>query len=140
MATMTQTFEPRVLETETEYDRAVETLNALLDTNPSDESAEGRLVKFLTVLVAAYDDEHYRIPDSASPQDIVAFLMEQRDMTRADLERYLGGKSRVSEFFNEKRLLSRSQMFALRDMFGVSLDALAPRAKDIAEVPEPALA
>jgi HTH-type transcriptional regulator/antitoxin HigA len=51
-------------------------------------------------------------------------MLEQHDMTRADLAQVLGGRSRVSEFFSGKRELSKTQALALRDLFHVPLDVL----------------
>jgi len=56
----------------------------------------------------------------------VTFLLDQRGMTRADLEPLLGGKSRVSEFFAGVRELSKAQIRALRDTFHVPADLFFP--------------
>lgn len=38
----------------------------------------------------------------------------------------MGGRSRVSDFFNARRQLSLGQIQKLRERFGVSADALLP--------------
>ena len=59
---------------------------------------------------------------AATPQAVVDFLLEQRGMTRAGLARYLGGRSRVSEFFAGKRNVSLAQIRKLRELFNVPAD------------------
>ena len=41
----------------------------------------------------------------------VAFMLEQRGMTRAELALHMGGKGRVSEFFSGKRHLRSSRFW-----------------------------
>jgi HTH-type transcriptional regulator/antitoxin HigA len=64
------------------------------------------------------------MPPDASPQEIVAFLLEQNGMTKVDLYDAMGGKGRVSEFFSNKRPLSRQQMLAIRSKLNIPLDLL----------------
>ena len=45
-------------------------------------------------------------------------------MQRSDLSEVMGGRSRVSDFFNRRRELSRSQIEALRDLLGIPADLL----------------
>ena len=54
----------------------------------------------------------------------VCALLEQRGMARAELAPYLGGRSRVSEFFAGKRPLSITQIQQLRQLFHVPADLL----------------
>jgi antitoxin component HigA of HigAB toxin-antitoxin module len=68
-----------------EYDAAVEKLNALVDEigdNPKDPRY--RLIDTLSILVEAYDKEHYSIPDT-SGVEMLRFLMEQHGLTQGDL-------------------------------------------------------
>jgi hypothetical protein len=57
--------------------------------------------------------------ETGTPQAIVAFMLEQHGMTRADLTSILGGRSRVSEFFSGKRRLSVPQILKLREVLRV---------------------
>ena len=95
--------EPHVLRNEPEYDAAVAEVDALLERDPAAGSPEYERLRFLAVLIGAYDDEHYPMGDAGTPQSAVAFMLEQKGMTRADLAPILGGRSRVSEFFSGKR-------------------------------------
>ncbi len=123
MAKLLDARKPRVLRNNREYDAAVAELDGLLDQDPKEGTEEFDRLEMLSVLIAAYDDEHHDLPD-ASPQEAVEFLLEQRGLTRADLTKVLGGRSRVSEFFSGKRKLSLNQARALRELFGIPLDLL----------------
>lgn len=116
--------EPHVLRNEAEYDAAVAEADELLEGDPRDGSREADRLRFLSVLIGAYDDEHYPMGESSTPQSIVAFMLEQQGMTRADLAPILGGRSRVSEFFSSKRRLSVPQMRRLRDVLHIPADLL----------------
>jgi HTH-type transcriptional regulator/antitoxin HigA len=56
--------------------------------------------------------KHYPIapPD---PVDAIKFRMEQMGMTKADMVKYLGSQSRVSEVLNRKRKLTLSMVKSL---------------------------
>lgn len=116
---------PHPLRNEAEFKAAVAEIDALLDRNAAPGTEDGDRLAMLAILVEAYEDEHLEIP-VASPVEVVAFLLEQRGMTRADLEPLLGGKGRVSEFFAGVRELSKTQIRALRDTFHVPADLFFP--------------
>jgi HTH-type transcriptional regulator / antitoxin HigA len=116
--------EPHVLRNEAEYDAAVAEVDELLSRDLAEGSAEAERLRFLSVLIGAYDDEHYPMGATGTPQAVVAFMLEQQGMTRADLTSILGGRSRVSEFFSGKRRLSVPQMVKLRELLRVPADLL----------------
>jgi HTH-type transcriptional regulator/antitoxin HigA len=125
MATVLDFSKPHVLRSEDEYEAAVQEIDALLDRDPSPGTEDHDLLEFLTVLVQAYEAEHY--PDevfATTPQAVVDLVLEQQGMTRAQLSPVMGGRSRVSDFFSGKRPLSRAQIVALRDLLGVPADLL----------------
>lgn len=116
---------PHVLRTEEEYAEAVRMVDELLDRDPEAGTDDHDLLEFLTVLVEAYEAEHY--PDemfATTPQEVIDFMLSQKGMQRGDLAEIMGGKSRVCEFFAEKRELSRAQIRALRKLLGVPADLL----------------
>lgn len=126
MTTLALDFsDPHVLRNKREYHAAVVEIDNLLDVNPRKGTAAYDRLEFLSVLVQAYEDEHDPIEESGStPQSVVEFMLEQRDMTRAELAPLMGGKARVSEFFAGKRRLSIEQIRALRQELGIPADLL----------------
>jgi HTH-type transcriptional regulator/antitoxin HigA len=76
------------------------------------------------------DYERRRWPRKApSVPDLLVYLMDQHDMTRADLVPLLGGVGRVSEVLNGKVGLSMTMVRRLRERFGISADLLIPRSE-----------
>ena len=125
MVTILDFTKPRVLRTEAEYEAAVAEIDALLDADPVEGSEAYDRLEFLSVLVEAYELEHYSMPSGdVSPQAVVDFMLEQKGLDRTALYEAMGGKSRVSEFFSGKRELSRGQIAALRELLGVPADLL----------------
>lgn len=61
------------------------------------------------------------LPD---PIDAILFVMDQRGLTRGDLESYLGNRSRVSEVLSRKRSLSLRVTRALHEGLSILLEVL----------------
>lgn len=116
--------QPHVLRNEAEYNLAIEEIDRLLDADPPKGSADYERLEFLSVLVEDYEDRHFPMGDDVSPQEAVDFMLEQKGLDRSDLSEWLGGRSRVSEFFSGKRPLSKTQVEALRTHLGLSADIL----------------
>lgn len=124
-ATVLDFSTPHVLRNGREYKAAVSEIDQLLDTDPKRGTDAYDRLEFLSVLVEAYEDAHDPFDESqGTPQSVVAFMLEQKGMTRADLHELMGGKARVSEFFAGKRRLSVQQIRALRDELGIPADLL----------------
>ncbi len=123
MRTTLDFSKPHVLRDEGEYEAAVARIDELLRLDVPDDSDEAEELFFLSVLVEEYEDREHPV-EGADPATVVDFILEQRGMKRADLAETMGGASRVSDFFNGKRPLSRNQALRLRDLLGVPLDVL----------------
>lgn len=115
---------PHVLRNAKEFKAAVAEIDALLDRDPKPGTEAHDRLKFLSVLVEAYEDEHDPIDETGTPQSIVVFMLEQAGMTKGDLAPLMGGRARVSEFFAGKRRLSVTQIKRLRDALGIPADLL----------------
>ncbi|MGH9893306.1 MAG: helix-turn-helix domain-containing protein [bacterium] len=125
---------PHLLRDEAEYDAAVAEIDELLDNDPAEGSADFERLEFLSVLVEAYDDQHYQAGASSTQQSLVDFMLEQNRLRRSDLTDLFGSKSRVSEFFAGKRRLSMTQIIRLRNVLHIPADALielAPRPRQV---------
>jgi HTH-type transcriptional regulator/antitoxin HigA len=116
-----------VIENEADHAQAKSLVEKLMGSTKPDDRA--RMVA-QTRLIEAY--EHARWPRRPSSlPDLLAYLMEQHDMSRADLVPLLGTPSRVSEVLSGKRALSMSKVRRLRDRFGIPADLLiAPAGKN----------
>jgi len=104
---------------EDEYDRAVATLNELLDEIGTDEKHPlYGLLDTLGTMIAAYEDANLELPE-ASGGETLAYLMEEHGLRQSDLPE-VGSQGVVSEILSGKRELNMRQIRALAERFGVS--------------------
>ena len=94
-------------------------------------SPEAEKLEILVTLTDAYEAKHHAVgpPD---PIEAIRFRMEQEGLTRADLEKLIGSRARVSEILNRRRPLTVSMIRRLRDALGISADVLIGRAQSAA--------
>jgi HTH-type transcriptional regulator/antitoxin HigA len=114
---------PHLLRNERELELAVREIDALIDRGARPGTDAGERLEFLSVLVKVYEDEHDPFVDM-SPQDVVDFMLDQRNLTRGDLTELMGGRSRVSDFFNGRRELSKNQARALAASLDIPIGML----------------
>lgn len=117
---------PHVLHSAKDYNVAVAAIRQLLERNPKKGTREYEILELLSLLVEDYETRNIPESPTPAPAAVVDFMLKQKGLKRADLAEYLGGKSRVSEFFAGKRTLSTNQIKALRDLLGVPADLLLP--------------
>jgi HTH-type transcriptional regulator/antitoxin HigA len=101
---------PKILKTPAEHTAALAKVEALMDAAPGSPREEE--LELWGMLVEKYEDEHFPI-DPPDPIDAILFRMDQQGLRPADLQKYVGGKGRVSEILNHKRPLSLSMIRAL---------------------------
>lgn len=107
------------LRDETDYDRAVATLNELLDEIGTDERHPlYDLLDTLGTVIAVYEAERMALPLSDG-REVLSYLMEEHDLRQSDLPE-VGSQGIVSEILNGKRELNVRQIRALAARFGVS--------------------
>jgi HTH-type transcriptional regulator / antitoxin HigA len=76
-------------------------------------------------LIEAYEREKWP-QKSPALSDVLTYLLDQHDLTRAALVPFLGTPSRVSEVMSGKRELSITMIQRLRERFHIPADALIP--------------
>src|SRR5882672_3678064 len=69
-------------------------------------AAEEKYAELLTVLIEAYEEEHYPI-SGASPLEVLAELMAANNLKQKDLAPVFGSESIISEVLNGKRELNK---------------------------------
>ncbi|HEX4155853.1 MAG TPA: helix-turn-helix domain-containing protein [Acidobacteriaceae bacterium] len=80
--------------------------------------AEQDAIDLLSLLIERYESERFQLP-SASPLDVLRFLMGQHGTTQRDLKPELGSESLVSLILAGRRNLTVSHMYALAKRFNV---------------------
>jgi HTH-type transcriptional regulator/antitoxin HigA len=114
-------MEIRPIKTETDYRAALAEIERLLDAESG--TPEGDKLEVLTTLVEHYEAIHDPIP-FPDPIEAILYHMESRDLSRHDLEAYLGSRARVSEVLNRKRPLTIEMIRRLHTGLGISADVL----------------
>lgn len=104
---------------ETEYDKAILTLNALIDEVGTDEQHPlYELLDTLGTVIHAYEEKHYPIPE-CSGVEVLKLLMEEHQIEPADLPE-LGPPDIVLEILKGKRDLTVTYIHILAERFQVS--------------------
>jgi HTH-type transcriptional regulator/antitoxin HigA len=112
----------RPIRTKADYRTALKEVERLWNADPG--TPEGDVADVLTTLIEAYEAEHFPI---AAPDPIVAiqFMMEQKGLTRRELEPAIGSRGRVSEVLSRKRPLTLPMVRALSSLLDIPTDVLA---------------
>lgn len=111
----------KVLKTEEDYQAALKRLEAIF--NAPVDSAEGDEAEVLMLLIEKFEEEHYPI-EAPDPIEAIKFRMEQMDMSKSDLAKILGYKSRVSEIFTRKRKLTLTMIRKLHEQLKIPYESL----------------
>jgi len=118
---MEKSMDIKPIKTENEYEAALKEIERLFNAEPGTPDGD-RLDVFVT-LVEAYEEEHYPIP-LPDPIEAIFYYMESRGLTRADLEKYIGSRARVSEILNRRRPLTLSMIQRLHIGLGIPAEIL----------------
>ena len=108
------------IKSELDYDAALAEIDRLMDAEPN--TSRGDRLDVLVTLVEAYEAKRWVI-DPPDPIDAIKLRMEQRGLTRRDLERILGGRGRVSEILNRRRGLSVEMMRRLHQELAIPAES-----------------
>lgn len=114
-------MEAKLIKTEAEYEEALSRIDELFDSKPGSKDFDE--VELLVVLVDLYEKEHYPI-EAPDPIEAIKFRMEQMEMKRVDLAKYLGTRARVTEILNRQRKLTVAMMRRLHKEFGIPAESL----------------
>jgi HTH-type transcriptional regulator/antitoxin HigA len=118
----------RPIKTEQDYDKALAEIEEFWGADEGTEN--GDKLDILLILVDDYEKIHYPIlpPD---PIEAIKFRMEQMNLSRKDIEPYIGGRGRVSEILNYQRKLSLNMIRSLHSNLSIPLENLISEIKII---------
>jgi len=119
MKRVAMTIKP--IKTERDYRRALREIERLMDARRN--TPEGDRLDVLATLVEAWEARHYPI-DAPDPVAAIEFAMEQRGLSRRDLEPLIGSRARVAEILNRRRALTLPMIRRLHQRLGIPADVL----------------
>ncbi len=111
----------RPIKTERDYQLGLKRIEQLMDATP--DSAEGDELEVLSTLIESFEDRHFAIGEP-DPIAAIKFRMDQLELTRKDLEPYIGSRHKVSEVLNGKRDLSLNMIRRLHTGLKIPLENL----------------
>jgi HTH-type transcriptional regulator/antitoxin HigA len=92
-----------------------------MDAKPN--TPEGDRLDVLATLVEAWEEKHHTI-EPPDPVAAIQFAMDQRGLSRRDLEPLIGSRARVAEVLNHKRNLTLPMIRRLHRHLGIPAEAL----------------
>jgi len=98
-----------------------------LTSEPRPTAAQVEAIELLTLLIERYEEEHCALP-TASPADVLRFLLAQHGLRQRDIAADMGGESVVSEVLSGKRKLNAAHIEQLSRRFHVSPAVFFPAA------------
>jgi HTH-type transcriptional regulator/antitoxin HigA len=113
--------EVRPIRTKRDYESALKEAERLWGAKAG--TRDGDRLDVLATLIDAYESEHYPM-DPPDPIEAIKFRMEQRGLTRKDLEEIIGTRTRIAEVLNRKRGLSIAMIRRLHERLGISAEVL----------------
>ena len=114
-------MELRPIRSKREHQAALKEAEALWEA--PEGSPDGDRLEVLTLLIEAYEREHFPIEDP-DPIDFLKHIMEARGLARKDLEPYIGSRARVAEVLNRVRPLTLEMIRNLSDGLELPADVL----------------
>lgn len=111
----------RPLRTAGDHRAALAVIAALMAAAP--DTPEGDRLDVLVSLVEAWEAKHIPI-DAPDPIAAIVFMMEQKGLTRRDLEPAIGSRARVAEILNRRRALTLPMIRALSRLLDLPADVL----------------
>jgi len=111
------------IKNEQQYEEALERAYILMQHHVEPDSTDSDELEILSILIKAYENEHYSVPQP-SPLEAIKFRLEQMNMSEAELTEILGARSRKSEILSGKRKLSLSMIRKLTEKLHIPAEVL----------------
>lgn len=109
------------IRTKKDHEKALKRIDELWGCKKN--SPEGEEFEILLTLTEKYEDDHYPIPPP-DPIEAIKFRLEQMNLTRAELVKFIGYKSRVSEILTGKRKLTLPMIRTLNKKLKIPAEIL----------------
>ncbi len=107
-----------------DYEKALDEIDSIIQQNPDGNTTDAERLELLSLLVSDSELKHNPIQSPDDPVEVILFYMDQKGLTRKDMEQYLGNKARVSDILNRRRSLSLPMIRRLSQGLGIPADLL----------------
>ncbi len=111
------------IRTKAQHRAALKRIEGIWDA--PDKSPEARELEVLSLLVEDYERKHVSMPQ-VDPINLLLHVMEARQLSRKDLEPFIGSRARVAEVLNRVRPLSLEMIRRLSAGLHLPADLLIP--------------
>jgi HTH-type transcriptional regulator/antitoxin HigA len=109
------------LRTADDHRKALAEIESLMAAEP--DTAENDRMDVLVSLVEAWEARHVAV-ELPDPIAAITFMMQQKGMSRRDLEPAIGSRARVAEILNRRRALTLPMIRALSKLLDLPVDVL----------------
>src|SRR2546423_8457808 len=109
------------IKTARDYRRLLDEIEGLMSA--AVDTAAGDRLDVLVTLAEAWEARHHAI-ETPDPVEAIRFAMEQRGLTRKELEPLIGSRARVAEVLNGKRMLTLAMIRRLHEGLGIPAEVL----------------
>ncbi len=114
----------RKISSEKDHTWALARIDELMDI--SEDDARFYELIYLSDIVADYEDKIFP-PSRTTPAEVILFMMDQKGISRKDLEPIIGRKSMVSMILKGERNLTTAKVLPLSEFLGVPAKLLLPK-------------
>lgn len=104
-----------------DYRRVMQEIDSLMEAKAN--TPQGDRLDILVTLAEAWEQKHHAI-EAPRPIEAIRFAMEQRGLSRRDLEPFIGSRARVAEVLNRKRSLTLPMIRRLHKGLGIPAEVL----------------
>ena len=114
-------MEIKPIKNERDYRGVLKEIETLMEAKAN--TADGDRLDVLVTLADAWEEKHHPI-EAPDPIEAIRFAMDQRGLSRRDLEPYIGSRARVAEVLNHKRSLTLPMIRKLHSGLGIPAEVL----------------
>jgi HTH-type transcriptional regulator/antitoxin HigA len=109
------------VQTEAEYDAALQRISELLDAEM--DTPEGEELDRISTLVEIYEAEHYPI-ERPDPNSLIEFLLDQGMVTRKQMEALAGGSDTLDAILARRLAVAPALAQLLHEHTGIPIEHL----------------
>nr|WP_223565718.1 transcriptional regulator [Pantoea sp. OVA07A] len=126
----------RIIKDKKSYDHAMNRLLELADTDLKEGTPDFDEFELLSLLIGHYEENNFPV-EKPDPIEAIKFRMDQMGLTQADMRKYLGSPSKVSEVLNYRRPLSLTMIKSIHTGLGIPVDILIQDVSNVEWEPLP---